>query len=65
MSSEGYPILDPEEAITVSLAEAYNFITGQSTPAIHCMQWNSSFQRWDIEDLPMTHPFEMPGLELR
>jgi hypothetical protein len=33
--------------------------------AIHCMQWNSSCSKWGIEDQPMKHPIEIPGLELR
>jgi hypothetical protein len=65
MSSEEYPVLDPTEVITISLTEAYIETTSRSTQAIHCMQWNSSCSKWDIEDQPMKHPIEIPGLELR
>jgi hypothetical protein len=65
MSSENYPVLDPTEVITISLMEACSETEGRSTPAIHCMQWNSSSSKWDIENQPMKHPIEIPGLELR
>ena len=65
MSSEGYPELHPSEVITIALIETFSETTGQKTPAIHCMQWNSSCQVWDIENQLIGDPIEIHGLEWR
>ena len=63
-STHGYPILDPTETLTVATTEGYSVATTRSSAVIHCMQWNNSSERWDIEEHFMEQTAEMSNLDL-